>query len=210
MATKLRGILDTLRLNWNKAQWPITALDPLEDVHAIVERVHQEKAAIDADQRLTPKGEAKAEKGAAAVKAVKELQTKRLAGLEADIAAHRAALLPASTHKPDARRIDFLLSHLRDKSPQEIATFYGSATDEERLLMEAAAASVGRIPMKTGNGLEWKPLLEPETVNESIIARATAKNPAGAAKLAELSEIRDMHVTVAGNAIAEINEVMTK
>jgi len=152
----------------------------------------------------------KAERRAAALKAVAEVQTPRLAGLEADIAAHRAALLPASAETPDARRIDFLLSHLRDRTPQEIATFYNAATNDERLLMEAAAVSVGRIPMKGPNGLEWQPLLNPETVNESIVARATAKNPEGARRLEELTEIRAMHVTVMGHAIAEINDLMSK
>jgi hypothetical protein len=212
MATKLRSILDTHRLNFRMTQWPITVLDPFEDVDAIVERAHQERTAIDADRRLTPEGKttARLEKRTAAVNAVNDLYAKRLAGIDADVAAHRAALLPVSTtEKPDARRIDFLLSHLRDKTPQEIATFYDKASDDERLLMEAAAASVGRIPLKTPQGgLQWKPLLEPETVNESIMARATAKNPAGVKKLEELNVIREMHVTVHGNAVAEINDVM--
>lgn len=119
-------------------------------------------------------------------------------------------LFPQSAEKPEARRIDFMLSHLRDRTPQEIAIFYNSATDEERLVMEAAAASVGRVPMKVGNGLQWQPLLDADTVNESVIARATAKNPAGAMKLQELSEIRSMHVTVAAHAVAEINDVMSR
>jgi hypothetical protein len=62
--------------------------------------------------------------------------------------------------------------------------------------------------LKSANGLEWKPLLNPESVNESVIARATAKNPAGARKLQELTEIRAMHVTVAGHAAAEVREVL--
>jgi hypothetical protein len=60
--------------------------------------------------------------------------------------------MPASTEKPDSRKIDFLLSHLRDGTPLEIATFYNSATDDERLLMEEASRSVGRVPMKTPSG----------------------------------------------------------
>ncbi len=87
--------------------------------------------------------------------------------------------------------------------------FYSSATDEERLVMEAAAASVGRIPMKSVNGLEWQPLLHPETVNESVISRATAKNPAGAKKLEELPEIRAMHVTVAGITAAKVRDALS-
>jgi hypothetical protein len=74
--------------------------------------------------------------------------------------------------------------------------------------MEAAAASVGRVPMKTANGLVWSPLLNPESVNDSVIARATAKNPAGAQKLRELEEIKSMHVTVAGIATAEVREAL--
>ena len=128
--------------------------------------------------------------------------------MDADLGAHGAALAPPTTEKPSDRRVDFLLSHLRDKTPQEIATFYGSASDEERLVMEAAAASVGRVPLKGPNGLEWQPLLDPETVNESIVARATARNPEGAKKLAELAEIRALQVGVAGVAMSEIREAL--
>jgi hypothetical protein len=212
MATKLRMVLDTHRRNFRYAHWPATVLDPLEDYDAIVERAHKEKVSLDANPNLTGRGKAaeKAARGAALVKEILDKHTPRLTGLDADLAAHRSALLPQSPEKPDARRIDFMLSHLRDRTPQEIAIFYNSATDEERLVMEAAAASVGRVPMKVGNGLEWQPLLNAETVNESVIARATAKNPAGAMKLQELSEIRSMHVTVASHAIAEIKDVMSR
>jgi hypothetical protein len=124
------------------------------------------------------------------------------------LAVHRAALLPTGD-KPDARKVDFMLGLLQKHTPQEIAVFYGSATDEERLVMEAAAHSVGRVPIKTASGLEWAPLLNPETVSESIIARATATNPQGAKKLQELTEIRSMHVSVAGIAAAEIKEALS-
>ena len=80
------------------------------------------------------------------------------------VSVHRSALLPAPTEKPDGRKMDFLLSHLRDRTPLEIATFYNSATDDERLSMEEASRSVGRMPMKTPGGLVWQPLLDPETV----------------------------------------------
>jgi hypothetical protein len=212
MATKLRMVLDTHRRNFRFTQWPATVLDPLEDYDGIVERALKEKASIDSNPNLTGQGKAaeKAAKTAALVKDVLDKHTPRLTGLDADLAAHRAALFPQSAEKPEARRIDFMLSHLRDRTPQEIAIFYNSATDEERLVMEAAAASVGRVPMKVGNGLQWQPLLDADTVNESVIARATAKNPAGAMKLQELSEIRSMHVTVVSHAIAEINAVMSR
>jgi hypothetical protein len=75
--------------------------------------------------------------------------------------------------------------------------------------MEAASALVGRVPMKTGNGQEMRPLLDPETVNETFMARAAAKNPQGVAKLNELAEIRALHVTVANHAVAEVREVLS-
>lgn len=53
------------------------------------------------------------------------------------------------------------------------------------------------MPIKTGRELEWAPLLNPETVNESIVVRATARNPAGAKDLEELTEIRATHITIA-------------
>jgi hypothetical protein len=120
---------------------------------------------------------------------------------------HRAALVTKS-EKPNARRIDYMLSVLQKHSPQEIATFYNLATDDERLVMEAASASVGRISMKTDRGLEWQPLLDPDTVNDSITARVTATNPEGAVRLQELTEIRAMHVTVAGHALHEIQNAV--
>lgn len=211
MPTQIRLVLDTHRRNFKMTQWPITVIDPLDVLGDIVDQAVADRAAIDSDRRLTGEGKAaaRAAKRDAAIKAIADLQTPRLAGLDADVAAHRAALIPASAEKVDARRIDFLLSHLRDRTSQEIATFYGSATDEEKSVLEEAARSVGRIPTKRTDGsLEWSPLLPAETINESIIARATAKNPKGAAKLQELEEIRAMHVTLAGIAVAEVNEAL--
>lgn len=175
----------------------------------IVDTSKRDRAAIDADPNLTQQGKAaaRAEKRAAAIKAVTDLQTPRLGGLDADVAQHRAALIPASAEKPDPRRIDFLLSHLKDRTALEIAMFYNSATDDEKLVLEEAARSVGRIPTKRTDGsLAWMPLLPAETINESIIARATAKNPQGATKLQELEEIRAMHVSMATLATAEIKD----
>jgi hypothetical protein len=75
--------------------------------------------------------------------------------------------------------------------------------------METASASVGRIPIKTANGLEWRPLLDAEMVNGSVMARAAEKNPQGVAKLNELAEIRALHVTIANHAVAEVREALS-
>ena len=58
----------------------------------------------------------------------------------------------------------------------------------------------------SGNGMEWKPLLDPEHVNEAVIGRAMKTNPAGAQKLRELEELRDTQMTVFGVALADIQE----
>lgn len=178
-----------------------------------MQHFHEQRDAIEADRRLTPEGKRDARQKAAdaALAAIAKWHEPRLAGLDADLGAQRTALIPASTEKPTDRRIDFLLSHLRDRTPLEIATFYSSATDEERLVMEAAAASVGRMPMKAANGaMTWEPLLPPESVTESILARATAKNPQAAVKLRELEEVRAMQVSVTNLALAEIREELAK
>ena len=209
--TKFRLILDTHRSNFKLTQWPVTVLDPLDTYNDIVEQAIKARTAIDSDPHLTPQGKAaaRAVKSAAAVKAITDVSTPRLAGLDADVGSHRAALLPVSTEKPEARRIDFLLSHLRDRTPHEIGVFYNSATDEERLVLEAAAQSVGRIPTKRPDGsLAWAPLLPVETINDSVVARATAKNPQGAKKLKELEQIRSLHASVASIAEATVREVL--
>ncbi len=206
----LRLVLDTYIRNFRFTQWPMTVLNPLEDAAGIVENFFKQKASIDADHNLTREGKAaaRAQAGKAAMEAISKWHTPRVAGLDADLGVHRAALLPTGPI-PEAGAVTFMLGVLQRHTPQEIAIFYSSATDAERLVMEAAAASVGRVPMKTANGLEGTPLLDPERVNDSVIARATAKNPAGAKKLEELTELRAMHVTVAGLAIAEVREGVT-
>jgi hypothetical protein len=211
--TKTRLKVDTTRLNFKLRQWPITVVDPLDIFGEIVEQAITDRATIDNDRNLTNEGKlaARAAKRDAALKAITDLQTPRLAGLDADVAAHRAALIPARAEKPSDRQIDFLLSHLKGRTETEIGVYYNSGTDEEKQLMEEAARSVGRIPTKRPDGsLAWAPLLAPETINNSIVARATAHNPQGAQKLQELEEIRATHVSVATLAAAEVKEVLER
>jgi hypothetical protein len=209
---KIKLLHETAALNYRHRHYPQDkVLQPFEEPVSIVGRAYQQKAAIDADRNLTLAGKDSTRAAArkAALDDIRKWHEPRLAGLDADIAVQRAALMPA-TEKIDDRRIDFLLSRLRDRTPDEVAVLYNSASDGERQVMEAAAASVGRVPMKVGNGLEWKPLLDPEMVNETVLARVAAKNPEGVAKLQELVEIRAMHVTFAGNAAAEVEEVLSE
>lgn len=209
--TKTRLKLDTTRLNFRLQHWKPTVLDPLDIFGDIVEQANKDRAAIDNDRNLTNEGKAaaRAAKRDAALKAISDVQTPRLAGLDADVAAHRAQLIPTNTLKPSERQVDSILFHLRSLTPVERAALYNSATPDEQLVIEEASRSVGRIPTKRADGsVAWLPLIEPEMVNNNVVARATATNPQGAQKLQELEEIRAMHVSTASLAAAEVKEVL--
>jgi hypothetical protein len=211
MRTKSRLNMDTQRLNYRLRQWPITVLDSFDIYPDIVEQALAAKAEIDADDKLAPKGKraAKDAKIEALVKAISDVKTPRAAGLTADVAAHRSALIPASTQKPTDRQIDFMLSNLKGRTDIEIGVYYQSASDEEKLVLEEASRSVGRIPQKRADGsLHWAPLLPADTVNQSIIDRATDRNPQGAQKLRELEEIASIHEGAANLAAVEIKEIL--
>jgi hypothetical protein len=203
-------LLETYGRNFKMRHWPNTVLKAFEEPALIVNRFLEQKAQIDRDVNLTPRGrqEARHEAATHARTSLSKWATGKLTGLDAQVAEHRRALVP-QTPTPDPRKVDHLVARLQTFTPDEIATFYGSATDEERQLIEAASASIGRIPTKTPNGLTWEPLVSPEAVHESILARATAQNPVGVAKYNELTEIRAMHVTVAQHAEREIAQALT-
>jgi hypothetical protein len=83
------------------------------------------------------------------------------------------------------------------------------ACDDEKLVLEEGSRSVGRIRTKRTDGpLAWMPLLPSETINQSILDRATAKNPQGAQKPRELDEIVSMHESAANLAAAEVREIL--
>jgi hypothetical protein len=209
MPAKLRFTIETQKRNNRLTQYDAEKVfEPFADAITIVETFQQRNATTDADPHLTPKG-----KDAARVKAAKDAlealgKWSRLAGLDADLATQRAALVPTGD-KPDARRVELIASRLIQFTQEENGVFYNSATDEERQVMEAASSMLGRIPVKAGDGgLELRPVLAPERVNESVMARAAERNPQAVQRFNELTEIRAMHVTVANHAIAEIREAL--
>ena len=200
---------DTLKRNARFALYDReTVFKPFDDLGAEVQKVRSGKAAIDADRHLTREGKdaALARLGKAAIGAINKQRRALLPGLDADLAQRRASLV--SAEKPDPRRVELLLPHILKLDAQERATAYDKASDEQRQLMEAADAFVGPIPTKGPDGLRWRPLLDPATVNASVMERAAATNPDGVARLRELTEIREMHVTLAGIAAAEVREAL--
>lgn len=203
----VRELFETQRRNLRLQHYPATALDPLQQPVETVATLRAKVAEINADRYLTPEGRAAARKKAAgeAADSVRAWQAKRQAGLDADLGAQRAALLPTG-ERPDQRRIDFMLAIMQRHTSEELNVFYGSASDAERRVMEAASASVGRVPTKTASGLVWQPLLNPESVQESIMARAQAEKPAALERLRELELIRAATATLAQHALVEIGE----
>lgn len=123
--------------------------------------------------------------------------------LDADLTAQRATLF-GLVDRPDQTRVERMAAHLQKHTPEDIAVFYGSATDDERREMEAASALVGRVPMKGPNGLTWKPLLDAETCAEAQLARAAERSPTAVAQLRELEEVRRMQHTLVNVALQEI------
>jgi hypothetical protein len=157
------------------------------------------------DAKLTAEGKAAAiQKSQATTReAISAWHEQRLRELDADLLAKRAALI-GTADRPDAKRVDTMAANMLKHTPTDIAVFYNSATDAERREMEAASASVGRVPLKTDDGLKWQTLLDSATVTEAQLARAEQTNPAAAQRVRELSEIRDMQVTLTGVALSEI------
>jgi hypothetical protein len=203
---RLNLIIDTEARNQRFKHRDVkTEMVPFEHVRMLSQAHHKQVETISTDRNLTNEGKANAiEKARATTRAaISEWHEQRLKNIDADLLEKRAALLADST-RPDPKHVGLMESQLLKHSPHEIGVFYNSATEPERRAMEAASASLGRIPMKTPNGLEWKTLLDPDAVNEAIMARAEATNPAAAEQVRELTEIRAMQVTIAGAALAEI------
>lgn len=207
---KLKLVLDTQRRSLRFTQYdPEIVMVPFDHADTLVEAFHQQKATIDNDRHLTPEGKvaARIKAGNTTLAALKAWHEPRLRGIDADLLEQGTALIQSA--QPDPRRVELMSAQLLKHQPQDISVFYNSATDDERRVMEAASALVGRVPMKTGNGLEWKPLLDADMMQEAIMARAAATNPAAARKVQELAEIRAMQVTIAGVATGEIREALS-
>jgi hypothetical protein len=208
----VRELRDTLALNFRMRHWPQqNVFDPLNEPVEMMARIRQERADIDANRNLSPVGKVEARNTAKqrASEAVKKWHEPNLAGLDAHIAEHRAGLLPKGT-PPDPKRVEFMAALMQRYTPEENAVFYTSADDSDRVVMEAASALLGRVPLKTQAGQQWRPLLDPDRVTETVMERAIAQNPRGVERLNELREIRAMHVTIANHALAEIDEVMSR
>jgi hypothetical protein len=201
-------LLNVYDRNFKFQHYTKDVLQPFRDVQSIVGKLLATKAAIDGDPKLTSAGKdrAKADAGIASLKAINAWLTPKFEALTADLTARRAAM-PALP-QPDPAKVNAMLSKLQSFTPEERAVLYNSATTEEQQLMRSAHAIAGRMPMKSANGLEWTHLLDPAMVAESEDARLAAAHPDLFQRMQELSELRDMHRTVANQASADVREAL--
>ena len=207
---KLELIIDAHRRNLRFSQYDKeTVLLPLEQARNLVGAFHKLRADIAADRKLTPEGKADAHAKARSttLAALKAWHEPRLRGLDADLLQQRAALM-TQTERPDQARVNLMAAELVKFTAQERAVLYNSAADADRRVMEAASAATGPLPTKSTNGLEWKKLLEDDLVHEAVLDRAAETNPAAAAKVQELGEIRQLEISIASIAAAEIQEAL--
>jgi hypothetical protein len=203
---KIDDVYDALRLNQRFTHYDFeTVMVPFEHARALVRQREQQRAAIAADRRLTDEGkvdaEAKAREKARA--AITAWNNERMKALDADWLEQRSALL-AHVKPADPKRVELMTQHLLKLKPEDLPIFYGSASESEKREMEGASTSIGRVPMTTPRGLEWRTLLDPEMVETAILERAEQANPAAAAKLRELTEVKSMQQTITNVALSEI------
>jgi len=204
--TKLNEVIDAQALNQRFRHYDVkVVMVPFGHLKMLSDGHRKRRAEIADDKHLTKEGKvaALAKTQTATRDAIEEWHQERLKNIDADLLEQRAALRGNVT-APEQKRVDLMTQHLLKHTPQEVAIFYDKATDAERLEMEAASTAVGRVPLKSSNGLQWTPLLDPAMVSEAILARAENTNPEAAQKVRELSEIRAMQVTITGVALSEI------
>jgi hypothetical protein len=204
----LKTLLGVYDQNFRFKQYPKTVLAPLAEAQAIVDKLIAAKAAIEGDRGLTSEGKdtAKVKVGVAALNALATWVKPKLAGLDADLAAQKAALPTVPT--PDANAVTEMRAKLQPFTPQERAVLYNSASAQEQQLMEAAHAAAGRAPSKSANGLEWTHMLDPVIVTEAVNARLAAAHPEAFQRVNEIGELRDMHQSVATQAAADIRAAL--
>ena len=204
--SKLDLHLDTQARNHRFKHYNIDeVLVPSEHVRSLHNGFHKQRETILADRNLTDEGKANAIAKARATThaAISEFHDERMKNIAADRLEQRAALLSDNT-VPNPKHVELMASQMMKLGPRDIAAFYDKANENERRTMEAASAFVGRVMTMENNGRQWKPLLDPEMVNEAIMARAAVTNPTAAQKLRELDEIRAMQVTITNVALSEI------
>jgi hypothetical protein len=206
---KIGAHLDTVFRNMKFGHYkPDVIQTQLKEVTVFSSGYFTAREKILADKRLTEDGKnaARREAREPIITELEKWRDKKLAGIDADISAQKADLYLST--KVEQSKIDALAPRLRAFKPEEIAILHNSAPDDDvRRTLEATSLAEGLIPIRSANGaLDWRFMLDPRILQEAVEARALKTNPAGVAKLREAEEIREMTITAANIAIAEIRE----
>lgn len=86
------------------------------------------------------------------------------------------------------------------RDPLAVRSLYASASPEEQRAIEVVAEQVGRQPIRRNGTLEWEPLLDPDVVTETMLARADRFDDRAAAALRDLIRSRNAYASLAASA----------
>ena len=86
--------------------------------------------------------------------------------------------------------------------PLECEVLYSDATEQERLVIEAAVESLGRVSRRRGpdGALVWEHILSPERIAKAKSARMNRADPSASAALEDLNRIRNAYSSMASAA----------
>jgi hypothetical protein len=73
-------------------------------------------------------------------------------------------------------------------------------------LLEVASEQIGAQPTRRGDSLAWETLLDPETVQATMLARADRVDQAGADEIRDLQRLRNTFAGMANTAKALIDQ----
>lgn len=183
----------------------------LAEVAPILDSFDSARARITADADLSQTGREN-QLNAARAEAeadIEQWRTSRTTGIESQIAASRTAnqaTVDKELPKPTDLQVTNMIQRLAGFDPLEIEILYADASDTERRIIEVAAESIGRQPVKRGDVISWEPLIPSARVAAVMEARIASANPPCTAALRDLERIRNTYDFLAGSAKALLKE----
>jgi hypothetical protein len=184
---------------------PAGVPDQVAQLRTIVVAYDAAIAAATDDKRLSSvgKGDAFDAAKASAEAGIDTWANAKTSGIDQQMAGLQSRLLAAAnTGVPDPTplQVQLMCARLAEFDAIENMGLYSNATDAEKRVIEAAVAALGRQPVRRNGSLTWQPLLDPELINASILARAERSVPDVADQLRTLQRIRNLFDTLAGEA----------
>jgi hypothetical protein len=186
---------------------PAGLSDQLSELAPPLAEYETAAALIANDANLTELGRqnARADARAKATAAIEAWTTGKTAGVDAQAAAldaTRRTQAEKGATPPTALAVTFMAERLGTLDPLEVDVLYSDATDQERLLIEVATESVGRVPRRRPDGtVVWEHILSPERIAQGRAARLERVDPAASASLRDLARIRRTYEAMAGAAV---------